>query len=140
MFSELLLGPMRAGELARRTDCGDMIVELEVATDHKGLFSGATATEVKIPSEPHLLYLLKALRDRLDTHSIDCLWWFDTRDMICDAMTKGTLPREPLLRLWRTATLSIAGETPVGWRSTVRRITVNDIDHYIRELQELRHL
>ena len=32
-------------------------------------------------------------------------------------MTKGTLPREPLLRLWRTAQLQIAGETPVQWRS-----------------------
>ena len=94
-------------------------VELEIGTDNRGLFNGATATEIKIPSEPHLLYLLKALRDRLDCKSIDALWWFDTRDMICDAMTKGTLPREPLLRLWRTAMLQIQGETPVQWRSNM---------------------
>ena len=79
------------------------------------------AVEVKTPSEPHLLYLLKALRDRLDSRSIDALWWLDARDMICDAMTKGTLPREPLLPLWRTATLQIHGETPVQWRSSVQR-------------------
>ena len=121
LFAELIHGPMKAGDLARRTDIGDLGVELEVGTDNKGLYSGTTATEVKTPSEPHLLYLLKALRDRLDSHSIDALWWFDTRDMICDAMTKGNLPREPLLRLWRTAMLQINGDPPVQWRSTVER-------------------
>ena len=121
MFAELVRGPMSAAVMAKKTDCGDLGVELEIATDNRGLFNGATATEIKIPSEPHLLYLLKALRDRLDSKSIDALWWFDTRDMICDAMTKGTLPREPLLRLWRTAVLQILGETPVQWRSRVRQ-------------------
>ena len=121
MFAEIVNGPMSASALARKTDCGDLGVELEIGTDNRGLFNGATAVEIKIPSEPHLLYLLKALRDRLDSKSIDALWWFDTRDMICDAMTKGTLPREPLLRRWRTAMLEIMGETPVQWRSSVRR-------------------
>ena len=46
------------------------------------------------------------------------MWWFDTRDMICDAMTKGTLSREPLLALWRTAILTIKGDSPVMWRSS----------------------
>ena len=119
MFAELIDGPMTAAIMAQRTDTGNLSVELEIATDNRGLFNGATATEVKIPSEPHLLYLLKALRDRLDSHAINALWWFDTRDMICDAMTKGTLPREPLLRLWRTAMLTMGGETPVEWRSKV---------------------
>ena len=122
MFAEICMGPMRAADLARRTDQGDLVVELDLGTDNRGLFNGVTATEVKTPSEPHLLYLLKALRDRLDTHSINALWWIDTRDMICDAMTKGTLSREPLLKLWRTALLIIAGEAPVVWRSSVQRI------------------
>ena len=92
-----------------------------MATDNRGMFSGVAAVEVKTPSEPHLLYVMKALRDRLDTKAIYALWWFDTRDMICDAMTKGTLPREPLLRLWRTALLQVLGETPVQWRSSMRK-------------------
>ena len=117
MFAELVHGPMTAAVMSQKTDAGEFGVELEVGTDNRGLFNGATATEVKTPSEPHLLYLLKALRDRLDCKSIDALWWFDTRDMICDAMTKGALPREPLLRLWRTAILEIKGETPVQWRA-----------------------
>ena len=90
------------------------------------MFSGATATEVKVPSEPHLLYLLKALRDRLDSKAIDQLWWLDTRDMICDAMTKGTLSREALLDLWLTAILKINGDQPVSWRSGV---TADRNDH-----------
>ena len=121
MFAELLLGPCKASQLAELTDSGQLPVALEVATDNRGMFSGVTATEVKTPSEPHLLYVMKALRDRLESKAIDALWWFDTRDMICDAMTKGTLPREPLLKLWRTAMLQIQGEAPVQWRSTVQR-------------------
>ena len=120
MFAELVHGPLSAAEMARRTDCGELDVELEIATGNRGLFNCATATEIKIRSEPHLLYLLKALRDRLDSHSINALWWFDTRDMVCDAMTKGTLPRDALLRLWRTANLLIQGEAPVSWRAPPR--------------------
>ena len=123
MFAEMCLGPLRAEELARRTDSGDMPVELEVVTDNRGMFNGVTAVEVKTPSEPHLLYIMKALRDRLDSGSIDAMWWFDTRDMVCDAMTKGNFSREALLTLWRTASLKIAGEAPVGWRAPVARTT-----------------
>ena len=112
-------------------------VELEIATDNRGLFEGATATGIKIPSEPHLVYLLKALRDRLDSKSIDALWWFDTRDMICDAMTKGTLPREPLLRLWRTAILEIKGETPVQWRSSKAKQLADDVQEVTDRLSKL---
>ena len=128
---------MSAAVLAQKTDIGDLGVELEIGTDNRGLFNGATATEIKIPSEPHLLYLLKALRDRLDSKSIDALWWFDTRDMFCDAMTKGTLPREPLLRLWRTAMLQVLGETPVEWRSTVRRRTTDEVQDLTERLGEM---
>ena len=129
MFAELILGPCKAGKLAELTDSGQLPVALEVATDNRGMFSGVTATEVKTPSEPHLLYLMKALRDRLGSKAIDALWWFDTRDMICDAMTKGTLSREPLLKLWRTAMLEINGDPPVVWRAS----TVTSVSESISE-------
>ena len=129
MFAELILGPCKAGKLAELTDSGQLPVALEVATDNRGMFSGVTATEVKTPSEPHLLYVMKALRDRLHSKAIDALWWFDTRDMICDAMTKGTLSREPLLKLWRTAMLEINGDPPVVWRAS----TVTSVSESISE-------
>jgi hypothetical protein len=111
------------------TDSGELPIDLELATDNKGMFSGVTATEVKTPSEPHLLYIMKALRDRLDARSISALWWMDTRDMVCDAMTKGTLSREPLLLLWKTAVLRFIGETPVVWRSSSARLKTVDSAH-----------
>ena len=85
---------------------------------HEGMFSGVTATEVKTPSEPHLLYVMKSLRDRLDSKCINAMWWFDTRDMVCDAMTKGNISRDALLKLWRIARLELTGDTPEVWRST----------------------
>ena len=126
MFSELILGPCTAALLAELTDTGKLPVELEVATDNRGMFNGVTATEVNIPSEPHRFYVMKALRDRLDNRSISALWWIDTRDMICDAMTKGTLSREPLLKMWRTAMLEINGDEPVVWRSLTTTTSRDD--------------
>ena len=73
------------------------------------------------------MYILKALRDRLDARSINGLWWLDTRDMICDAMTKGTLSREPLLDLWKSAMLKIIGEHPIVWRSNVTKELADDL-------------
>ena len=60
----------------------------------------------------------KALRERLEAKAIDSLWWFDTRDMVCDAMTKGNISRDALLKLWRIARLELTGDTPVVWRLT----------------------
>ena len=60
MFAEIVNGPMSASALAQKTDCGDLGVELEIGTDNRGLFNGASAVEIKIPSEPHLLYLLSS--------------------------------------------------------------------------------
>jgi hypothetical protein len=131
MFSEIIQGPMTAADLAYRTEHGKLAVGLDIGTDNKGLFSGATAVEVRVPSEPHLYYILKALRDRLDAKAVDGLWWIDTRDMVCDAMTKGTLSREPLLALWRTAMLKIIGESPQVWRAS-RTTTETETDHYVQ--------
>ena len=85
---------------------------------HEGMFSGVTATEVKTPSEQHLLYVMKSLRDRLDRKCINVTWWFDTRDMVCDGMTEGNISRDAFLKLWRSAKPKLTGDTPVVWRST----------------------
>ena len=97
---------------------------------------------MRVPSEPNLFYVLQALRDRLDARALSGLWWIDTRDMVCDAMTKGSLSREPLLALWRTSMLRIIGETPIVWRSTTQRqprttaITTTTTEQRLRQTQE----
>ena len=45
-----------------------------------------------------LLHLLK-FREWLDLGIVRALWWCDTEDMIADAMTKGSVDRDAVLKL-----------------------------------------
>ena len=38
-----------------------------------------------------------ALRERLLAGTLSALWWTDTRDMLADGFTKGSVPRDQLL-------------------------------------------
>eukprot|EP00959_Pyramimonas_sp_CCMP1952_P156327 3269401-Pyramimonas_sp.AAC.1 len=66
MVCEIVHGPLTAKQIQRCMDTGRLPVELHVCTDNRGLFTALGATELKAPAEPHLLYLLRALRDRLE--------------------------------------------------------------------------
>ena len=72
MFAALTMGPKSAAEIAHMTESERICVGLEVAADNKGLLSGAAAAEAKVPSGLHLLHVLKALRDWLDTPATRC--------------------------------------------------------------------
>ena len=100
-----------------RVEARHEVTVLEGYRMHEGMFSGVTPTDVKTPSKQHLLYVMKSLRDRQDSKSINATWWFDTRDMVCDAMTKGNISRDALLKLWRISRLELTGDTPEVWRS-----------------------
>ena len=91
------------------------MVSLEVCTDNRGLYEALARADVQKPSEEHLFYLLKAIKDRLLAGSVRKLWWLDTVDMISDALTKGGLCREALLSLWKTSRLVIQGDAPIAY-------------------------
>ena len=103
LLHELIHGPCTATELAVMVDKGTLLIPLFVGTDNKGAFSALSAHEIKKPAEPHLLYLLRSLRDRIDIHSIWALAWIDTRDMLSDALTKGAISKKAILDVWRTS-------------------------------------
>ena len=109
---EVLHGPISASMLQSLMESGSMPVPLEIVTDNQVLFSSVSAERLNVPTEPHLLYLLRALRDRIDSGTVKALWWIDTRDMISDALTKGGLNRQPLLDLWKYAVHRLGGDVP----------------------------
>ena len=121
MICEIVHGPLTAKQIQKCMDTGRLPVDLHVCTDNKGLFSALGAVELKAPAEPHLLYLLRALRDRLEAGTLHKLWWVDTRAMISDALTKGGLAREPILQLWATSVLEMVGDEPLALCLHARR-------------------
>ena len=50
----------------------------KLTTDNQGLFATLGKEELKVPAKPHLTYLLRALKDRLETGTVDIIWWTDT--------------------------------------------------------------
>ena len=96
LFSEIIAGPFTAAALATSLENGQLPVALDLATDNMGLHRALSVGDIKIPAETQLLY--KAMKQRLRCRQISILWWLDTRDIISDALTKGSLSREPLLK------------------------------------------
>ena len=82
----------------------------KLTTDNQGLFATLGKEELRVPAEPHLIYLLFALKDRLAAGTVESICWTDTRDMISEVLTKGGLSRLPGLELWRNSSMELVGD------------------------------
>ena len=80
---------------------GTAAVPLHLVGDAHAVFSAVTASEVKQPNERSLLYAVRALRDRLDAGSVARLHRCDTRDMLADCLTKGSISRTAITEAFR---------------------------------------
>ena len=60
------------------------------------VFSAATAGQIKVPADSSLLAHVQYIRELLDNYVLKELWWADTRDMIADGLTKGSVDRAAL--------------------------------------------
>ena len=49
----------------------------------------------------------------LEAGHVDRLYWLDTEDMVADGMTKGSIDREPILKLCEQGIWSIRHAAPV---------------------------
>ena len=94
---EVIHGPASALELARSVDIGNLPFPLHLVGDAHAVFSAIVASEIAVPNERTMLFGVKAVRDYLDTKKITALHRIDTRDMLADGLTKGTISRDSLL-------------------------------------------
>lgn len=85
---EVMFGNCEAGRLHELVNSGRIPFEV---------FTAITAEQVKPPNERSLLYAVRALRDRLDCGAIAWLHRCDTRDMLRDALTKGSICSRPMV-------------------------------------------
>ena len=58
------------------------------------VYAAVTATLIKIPTEKPLLSHIQYTRGLLDTKILEALVWLDTRDMVADGLTKGSVDRD----------------------------------------------
>eukprot|EP00971_Amphidinium_carterae_P299790 5956413-Amphidinium_carterae.1 len=96
-FYELLRGPTNPKALHEGLHSGTCPLELHVTGDAHAVFSAIAAPTLAIPNEKQLLYALRAMVDHVVSKRVSRLHRIDTRDMVCDALTKGAVSRNMLL-------------------------------------------
>ena len=106
-MGEVVCGSCKPDRLLHLTTHGGHRLPLVLVCDARSVFDALTAVEVRVPADPHLLYHLMKLREWVDAGIIKQLAWTDTRDMICDGLTKGAPSRIPLLTLQETGTWKV---------------------------------
>ena len=94
---EVIKGP-RGAQAARELREGTtaLAVEIELSLDSMGVVTAVTAPRPKPPAEHSLLPHVLWLRDLLCSGQLKALSWEDTRDMVADGLTKGSIDRAAL--------------------------------------------
>jgi hypothetical protein len=93
ILHELKRGSLDVHEAHAMKRNGGLDVVTGVALDALSVYAAATAGHIKRPSEQGLLLQLLWLRQQLDTHVLGKLIWVDTRIMLADGLTKGSIDR-----------------------------------------------
>ena len=118
-FTETLNGTCSSRELATLQDKGGYALTMNLFIDAMSVFSSVTASTIKTPCDKMLLHHARAVREFLDAGVLDWLFWIDTRDMVCDALNKGTVNRDAIRHFFQTGLWKLVHE-PKKWTSANR--------------------
>ena len=100
-LAEILVPNSTAGSLMRLEETGLLPICLQAITDCRSLFDALKAEETQVPSESSLIMILLQLKELLRTGTLSSLVWCDTRDMVADALNKGSIARQAIMTFSR---------------------------------------
>ena len=93
-MTEILQGTTSAATLLLKQESMNNALELDIIIDARAVFSSVSSDDVKCTDAAVMLHLLR-LREMVKT-TINRLVWVDTRYMLADGLTKGTVDRTAL--------------------------------------------
>ena len=96
VLDELASGRSTAAEAIQRREHGGFAVPGALYLDALSVYASITATFVKTPADNGVLIHCLYLRELLDNNVIWALIWQDTRDMLADGLTKGSVDRKAI--------------------------------------------
>ena len=100
-LEELRRGALRAEDQRRLREAGGYAMPLHMYTDSYSIFSYLKAQHLKFPAEKGTYFHLAYLRELLEAGIVRSINWCDTRDMVADGITKGSLDRTALTDVMR---------------------------------------
>ena len=94
VFHEIVHGiASSARDLVKLREGDHHPLPLQVCTDGMSLLTALENIVAKIPTEASTLHHVQWLQELTRHRVLDAVFWVDTRDMIADGMTKGSVPR-----------------------------------------------
>ena len=99
LLHEVIVGPMTATEARSQRINGTYKIPQVLYVDAMSVFAAVSAVFIKTPAEKSLLCHVQFLRELLDYGVLAAIVWLDTRDMLSDGLTKGSVSRDALLRV-----------------------------------------
>ena len=93
---EFTAGAQSAAEANNLRETGGWNVKLSLYVGAMSVYAAVIATFIKIPAEKSLLSHIQYIRELLDTKVLEALVWLDTRDVVADGLTKGSVDRDAL--------------------------------------------
>jgi hypothetical protein len=88
---------MQAEELKGYRENGGWPIDVTLTMDAESVYKSVTSRDLKTPTEKTLLGHICWIREALQKRLIARVQWCDTRDMIADGHTKGSVDRKGLL-------------------------------------------
>ena len=85
-----------AAEAKALRETGGWNVKLSLYVGAMSVHAAVTATFIKIPAEKSLPSHIQYIGEFLDTKVLEALVWLDTRGMVADGLTKGSVDRDAL--------------------------------------------
>jgi len=113
LMTELRSGPLSAAELAKMQDLGRYALPIDVYIDAKAVYDAIAAEVTKPPVDRQMLAPTLAVKEALQRGQLKNLTWIDTRDMLADGLTKGSVDREALIDCGSQNVWKLIGEKPV---------------------------
>ncbi len=114
VLTEIKLGATTAAALADLQESGRYALPMHLGIDAKSVFTSVIADHVQTSADKALLVHALKLREWLNRKIVSVLWWLDTRDMVTDGMTKGSVDRAAILAVAR-GSWKFVGDVPARY-------------------------
>ena len=121
-LAEILVPNSTAAMLVSLDEQGRLPVKIHAVTDCKSLLDALIAEETQVPSENSLIMVLLQIKEGLRTGTIASLTWVDTRDMLADALNKGTIARHHIVDFSNSAVWHLKHEFQTHREPTLQAI------------------
>jgi hypothetical protein len=92
-MSELVSPGISAEGILQLEATGKLPMPLHLITDCKSLLDALVPDETQVPSESSMIMVLLQLKESLKIGTIKAITHVDTRDMLADALNKGSIAR-----------------------------------------------